>query len=315
MRATRSTRRSGTAYLAARDPVSKLMEPTPRSAFRRAAATPLLGGARMCPSGRPGHGRAAACVQDGEHRNPRVPLMAALLHQKTSGSASATAAQAGYWSRWVAQRRRPRRRRSHSCSGAPQPKVWACSSLARTSTSRAAYKLFDPEDKGHITAVDLYRVCHQLGFGSERDAEHASAARAFCRLGLDEPPPPDVSKSGGPVERVGGEGPGGGDEPAEAAAHPATAARDLVRQVRQNDESSYRRCRVGEAIFRQATLSMALYRNGECGGSSARSPHEIASSPWRLLCETGCSRGEARATPTSCKTPVEVLMIATCSTN
>ena len=28
---------------------------------------------------------------------------------------------------------------------------------------RAAWKLFDPEDRGHILAEDLYRVCNQLG--------------------------------------------------------------------------------------------------------------------------------------------------------
>ena len=29
---------------------------------------------------------------------------------------------------------------------------------------RAAYKLFDPDDKGHISAEDLSRVCAQLGY-------------------------------------------------------------------------------------------------------------------------------------------------------
>ena len=38
---------------------------------------------------------------------------------------------------------------------------------------RAAYELFDPDDKGHICADDLYRVCTQLGFTvSERDIEN-----------------------------------------------------------------------------------------------------------------------------------------------
>ena len=38
---------------------------------------------------------------------------------------------------------------------------------------RAAWKLFDPDDKGVIEAADLYRVCNQLGYTvSERDVEN-----------------------------------------------------------------------------------------------------------------------------------------------
>ena len=38
---------------------------------------------------------------------------------------------------------------------------------------RAAYDLFDPDNKGHIEAKDLYRACNRLGFAvSERDIDN-----------------------------------------------------------------------------------------------------------------------------------------------
>ena len=44
---------------------------------------------------------------------------------------------------------------------------------------RAAYDLFDPDNKGHIEAKDLYRTCNQLGFTvSERDVDNMLAVLA-----------------------------------------------------------------------------------------------------------------------------------------
>lgn len=38
---------------------------------------------------------------------------------------------------------------------------------------RAAYNMFDPENKGHISAKDLRRVCAQLGYNvEERDLDN-----------------------------------------------------------------------------------------------------------------------------------------------
>ena len=33
---------------------------------------------------------------------------------------------------------------------------------------RAAYNMFDPDNKGHISAEDLGRVCNQLGYSVDK---------------------------------------------------------------------------------------------------------------------------------------------------
>ena len=51
---------------------------------------------------------------------------------------------------------------------------------------RAAYNMFDPDNKGHITAADLRRVCAQLGYPvDERDLDNMLSVLAPSAQGDD----------------------------------------------------------------------------------------------------------------------------------
>jgi len=153
---------------------------------------------------------------------------------------------------------------------------------------RAAYNLFDPDDKGYIISDDLYRVCHQLGFAvSERDVENMLSVLA----------PTD----NGSALR--------GGLPSRAISYDKFA---------KMMESSYRRrFRASECIFRQGDAVDGFYIvvSGECSVQvSARqgeAPKEIAQlGPGDFFGETGLLEGRVtRNTDVVCKTPVEVLMI------
>jgi serine/threonine protein kinase/ribosomal protein L12E/L44/L45/RPP1/RPP2 len=180
---------------------------------------------------------------------------------------------------------------------------------------RAAWRLFDPDDKGHISADDLYRVCNQLGYPvSERDVENMLSVLA-----------PSETASGERVSAgssAGGSGAGGGAGGVGLAAS-ASASAPAPRAISYDKfakmmESSYRRTyKPGEAIFSQGDAVDGFYivTHGECrvqvSARQGEDPKEITKlGPGDFFGETGLLEGRGtRNSSVICTTPVEVLMI------
>ena len=157
---------------------------------------------------------------------------------------------------------------------------------------RAAWKLFDPDDKGHISADDLYRVCNQLGYPvSERDVENMLSVLA--------PSAPDS----------------GGD--AAAAGAPRSRAISYEKFAKTMESSYRRRFATGDAVFSQGDAVDGFYIvvSGKCSvravGRPGQPPTEIARlGPGDFFGETGLLEGRTvRNSSVVCTTPVEVLMM------
>lgn len=121
---------------------------------------------------------------------------------------------------------------------------------------KAAFKLFDPEEKGHILAGDLYRTCHQLGFPvSERDVENMLSILApSVNPELSLSTAPSVNAEPEPLTK-----------PVSLKAMPSRAI--SYDKFAKMMESSYRRqFRPGDAIFRQGDAVDGFYIvvSGEC---------------------------------------------------
>lgn len=160
---------------------------------------------------------------------------------------------------------------------------------------RAAYELFDPDDKGHICADDLYRVCTQLGFTvSERDIENMLSVLA-----------PSYETPAEGIDDATAPGDGG-------------RAISYDKFAKMMESSYHRHYNLGECIFRQgdAVDGFFIVVSGECGvqvhARAGDAPQEIASlGPGDFFGETGLIEGRAtRNTDVVCKTPVSVLMIS-----
>ena len=117
---------------------------------------------------------------------------------------------------------------------------------------KAAFKLFDPEEKGYILAGDLYRTCHQLGFPvSERDVENMLSILAPS---VNAAPEPLTKLAPEPLTKLG-----------SLKAMPSRAI--SYDKFAKMMESSYRRqFRPGDAIFRQGDAVDGFYIvvSGEC---------------------------------------------------
>jgi len=150
---------------------------------------------------------------------------------------------------------------------------------------RAAYNMFDPENKGHITAADLRRVCAQLGYKvDERDLDNMLSVLA----------------------------------PSKSLDHHSDERAISYDKFATMMESSYRRrYKAGEAVFRQGDPVDGFYilTQGECfvqaSSRPGSAPQEVARlGPGDFFGETGLLEGRvARNTDVICSTDVEVLMI------
>ena len=178
---------------------------------------------------------------------------------------------------------------------------------------RAAWKLFDPEDKGHILAEDLYRVCNQLGYAvSERDVENMLSVLA--------PTENTGSENGGKGGKASGgsNGSGGGASDGGKGSGGVLARQISYDKFAKMMESSYRRrFAPGEHVFSQGDAVDGFYIvvSGECKVTATpragQSPTEIAKlGPGDCFGETGLLEGRTvRNSSVVCETPVEVLMI------
>uniref|UniRef100_A0A7S2IWR8 cGMP-dependent protein kinase n=1 Tax=Haptolina brevifila TaxID=156173 RepID=A0A7S2IWR8_9EUKA len=210
-------------------------------------------------------------------------LMAALLYQENVREQLAQSRDRKKpWGGWGYSGNRLLRRSTTEGIGMLQPSE-------DFNVVRAAFQLFDPEDKGHITADDLYRVCTQLGFQvSERDIENMLSILA-----------PSYALA-----------------PAEVRSGKRSISFDKFAKMMEN--SYQRQYKVGEHIFKQgdAVDGFFIVVSGECAVQvSARpgdQPQEIANlGPGDFFGETGLLEGrETRNTDVLCRTPVSVLMIS-----
>jgi len=220
-------------------------------------------------------------------------LMAALLHQEDvkeqlrQGTLRASGSQSQH------DKRHDKLRRS-TTEG-----VGMFTPAADFNVVRAAWNLFDPEDKGHITSDDLQRVCHQLGYTiTERDLENMLSVLAPSQQAL-APTEPPVAEAGG-------------DDRSGQTRH--ISFDKFARMM----ESSYRRhFAPGEAVFREGDAVDGFYIvvSGECSVQATTRPNtpprEIASlGPGDFFGETGLLEGRGKRNSTVlCKTSVEVLMM------
>ena len=156
---------------------------------------------------------------------------------------------------------------------------------------RAAYRLFDPTAKGHISAGDLQRVCSELGVEvSERDVENMLSVLApSATTGAFS------SSKGTKQERM--------------------ISYDKFSTMLQS--SFQRTFDAGTAIFEQGDEVRGFYiiQKGECVVQARAAPDAPLREVTRLgagdfFGETGLLEGRGRRNTTvTCATPVEVLMI------
>ena len=187
---------------------------------------------------------------------------------------------------------------------------------------RAAWKLFDPDGKGHISAADLYRVCNQLGYPvSERDVENmlsvlAPSESASGQRKAQESIVGDRAAANVAADATGAAGRAVGDADGQLG---AAADRNIsYDKFAKMMESSYRRTfKPGEAIFSQGDAVDGFYivTQGECRvlvtSRKGEEPTEITKlGPGDFFGETGLLEGRGtRNSSVICTTSVEVLMI------
>ena len=156
---------------------------------------------------------------------------------------------------------------------------------------RAAYRLFDPTAKGHISAGDLQRVCSELGVEvSERDVENMLSVLA-----------PSATT--------------GAFSSSKATKQERMISYDKFSTMLQS--SFQRTFDAGTAIFEQGDEVRGFYiiQKGECVVQARAAPDAPLREVTRLgagdfFGETGLLEGRGRRNTTvTCATPVEVLMI------
>ena len=151
---------------------------------------------------------------------------------------------------------------------------------------RAAYELFDPTNKGHISAEDLRRVCRQLGLDiTERDIDNMLSVLA----------------------------------PSTAGGGPDANTREISfdRFATMMHSSYRRRFSKGQTIFKQGDPVTGFYiiMSGElivsARATSGSQPREVTRlGPGDFFGETGLLEGrEKRNTTVHCSTDAELLMI------
>jgi CRP-like cAMP-binding protein len=168
---------------------------------------------------------------------------------------------------------------------------------SRFDVARAAWRIFDPENKGHISADDLRRVCREIGLElGERDVDNMLAVLAPSASGAQ-----------------------GQSASSSKGAPPPPSERNITfDKFETMMQSSYRRrYHKGDSVFEQGDEVRGFYIliEGEVavkarGGPGAAQKEVTRLGPGDFFGETGLFEGrEARNTSVECVTEVELVEI------